>query len=330
MQVAAAPRALGPIEPGASVFMLSGQGSQKPGMGADLLDVPEVAQAFERASRAFGFDVAQLVASGDAERINDTRFAQPALCALSVGIARALEARGVAPSAVLGFSLGQIGALAVAGMLSDDEVFQLVRVRTDLMAQAAERHPGAMSALLKGTDEEVEQLCEQCAQGGVLVPANYNSPGQVVVSGDVEAVARAEEAWAAQGKKASRLKTSGAFHSPLMAEAAEGLAAYLEGVEFSEPRIPLVCNVDAAPLSAAVAREHLALQVTHPVRFVSCVRALAEAGADTFVEVGFGGVLKNLVKRIEKDAARECVQDRASLEAYASAHGRPQDEAAAE
>lgn len=306
---------------GSIAFMLSGQGSQKPGMGADLLDVPEVAAAFECASQAFGFDVADLVCADDSARINDTRFAQPALCALSVGIARALEARGVAPAAVLGFSLGQIGALAVAGMLSDEETFALVRRRTDLMAEAADKHPGAMSALLKGTDEEVEELCRRCAQGQVLVPANYNSPGQVVVSGELEAVARAEEEWAAMGKRASRLKTSGAFHSPLMAEAAEGLADYLEGVSFSEPRIPLICNVDAAPLSAAAAREHLALQMTHPVRFVQCVRTLADAGAETFIEVGFGGVLANLVKRIDKELGRACVQNRSSFDSCVEEHG---------
>lgn len=303
------------------VFMLSGQGSQKPGMGADLLGISEVASAFETASKAFGFDVADVVCDDDPARINDTRYAQPALCALSVGIAHALEARGVKPAAVLGFSLGQIGALAVAGMLSDEETFALVRRRTDLMAEAADRHPGAMSALLKGTDEEVEELCERCAQGQVLVPANYNSPGQVVVSGEIEAIARAEEEWAAMGKRASRLKTSGAFHSPLMDEAAEGLAAYLEGVSFSEPRIPLICNVDAAPLTAASAREHLALQMTHPVRFVQCVHTLADAGAGAFVEVGFGGVLMNLVKRIDKELPRECVQNESSFNACVGTHG---------
>lgn len=306
---------------GGIVFMLSGQGSQKPGMGADLLDVPEVAQAFELASDSFGFDVAELVRSDDPARINDTRFAQPALCALSVGIAHALEARGVRPAAVLGFSLGQIGALAVSGMLSDEGTFKLVRRRTDLMAQAADEHPGAMSALLKGTDAEVEQLCAECAQGQVLVPANYNSPGQVVVSGEIEAIERAERQWAAMGKRASRLKTSGAFHSPLMDDAARGLAEYMETVEFHEPRIPLICNVDAQPLSAGQAREHLALQMTHPVRFVQCVNNLAAAGARTFIEVGFGGVLMNLVKRIDKELGRECVQGKPSLDACVEAHG---------
>ena len=164
-------------------------------------------------------------------------------------------------------------------------------------------------------------LCEECAQGQVLVPANFNCPGQIVIAGEPAAVARAEEAWAQAGKRSSRLATSGAFHSPLMAEAAEALAAYLEGVEFSEPRVPLICNVEAAPLDVADARERLVRHLTSPVRFDQSVAALRAAGADTFVEVGFGGVLANLVKRIDKTASRACVQDRASFEAYLAEDG---------
>ena len=164
-------------------------------------------------------------------------------------------------------------------------------------------------------------LCDECAQDEVLVPANFNCPGQIVVAGAPAAVERAEQAWAAAGKRFSRLATSGAFHSPLMAEAADGLAAYLEGVEFFEANVPLICNVDAAPLSAADAREHLVRHLTSPVRFQQSVEALAAAGADAFAEVGFGGVLANLVKRIDKGAARSCVQDRASLNACAATYG---------
>lgn len=307
---------IGAIPAGAPVFLLSGQGSQKPGTGADLMDVPEVRETFECASDVLGYDVADLVANAAPEKLNDTRFAQPALCALSVGIARALMARGARPAAVLGFSLGQVGALAVSGMLSDADVFAFVKARAELMAQAAEAHPGAMSALLKADEESVDALCEECAEGEVLVPANFNCPGQIVVAGTPAAVERAEAAWAAAGKRSSRLATSGAFHSPLMAEAAEGVSSYLEGVEFREARIPLICNLDAAPLSAAEARDHLTRHLTSPVRFQQSVEALASAGADTFVEAGFGGVLANLVKRIDKTATRACVQDRASFDAF--------------
>lgn len=303
------------------VFLFSGQGSQKPGMGADLMGIPEVAESFACASDVLGYDVARLIATASPEKLNDTRFAQPALCVLSVGIARALMARGVRPRAVLGFSLGQVSALAVSGMLSEEDTYRFVAKRAELMAAASAAHAGAMSALLKADEESVRAVCEQCAQGDVLVPANFNSPGQIVVSGAPEAVARAEEAWAASGKRFARLSTSGAFHSPLMQEAALGLAEYLEGVEFREASVPLVCNVDAAPLSAADAREHLVAHLTHPVRFQQSVEALASQGATAFWEVGFGGVLENLVKRIDRSLERRCVQDAASFDAALEAAG---------
>lgn len=309
------------IAAGSPVFLCSGQGAQKPGMGADLLDLPEVAAVFACASDVLGFDVADLVLNAEPEKLNDTRFAQPALCALSVAIARALMARGVEPACVLGFSLGQVSALAVSGMLSDEATFAFVKQRSRLMAEAAAAHPGAMSALLKADEASVEALCADNAQGEVLVPANFNCPGQIVIAGTPAAVERAEAAWAAAGKRSSRLATSGAFHSPLMACVADELATYLAGVSFAEPRIPLICNVTAAPLAADEAREHLVRHLTSPVRFDTSVAALTAAGADTFVEVGFGGVLANLVKRIDKTAARACVQDRASFDACLAACG---------
>ena len=307
------------LVPGAPVFLFSGQGAQKPGMGADLFDVKEVAETLACASDVFGFDVAGLMANAAPERLDDTRYAQPALCALSVALARALAARGVEPAAVLGFSLGQASALAASGMLSCEATFAFVKERSRLMAEAAAAHPGAMSALLKADAAGVQALCDECAQGDVLVPANFNCPGQIVIAGTSAAVERAEAAWAASGKRFSRLATSGAFHSPLMAEAAEGLAAYLKDVAFEEARVPLVCNVDARPLAAADARDHLVRHLTSPVRFEQSVQALAAAGADTFAEVGFGGVLFGLVKRIDRGVGRACVQDRESLEAFCGA-----------
>ncbi|WP_418830871.1 ACP S-malonyltransferase [Paraeggerthella sp.] len=304
--------------PGRPVFMLSGQGSQKPGMGESLLDLPEVAEVFSCASDVLGYNVADLVSNASADQLNDTRYAQPALCALSIGAARALEARGAEPIAVLGFSLGQVSALAVSGMLSDEATFAFVRERSRLMAEAAAAQPGAMSALLKADEESVRALCAECAQGGVLVPANYNCPGQIVVSGTPEAIERIEAAWADQGGRFSRLATSGGFHSPLMADAAVELARYLDGVEFAEPRVPLICNLSAAPLDTARARTRLVEHLTGPVRFQQSIEALAAAGADTFVEAGYGGVLANLVKRIDRSFTRCCVQDRTSLEACAA------------
>ncbi len=303
-----------------AVFLFSGQGAQKPGMGQSLLDVPEVASVFECASDVFGFDVADLVANAPAEKLNDTVFAQPAMCTLSVAIARALMARGVNPTAVLGFSLGQASALAISGMLSCEQTFAFVKERARLMAEAAAEKPGVMSALLKATPDEVSALCAEAAKGQVLVAANFNSPGQIVISGEVSAVERAEMAWSAAGKRAARLATSGAFHSPLMASAARALDDYLANVSFADPSIPLICNTDARPLTAAKAREHLVSHLVSPVLFQQSVEALIAQGQTCFAEVGFGGVLSNLVKRIDKGVERPCVQDRESFDAFITAY----------
>lgn len=297
------------------VFMCSGQGSQRPGMGVDLLDIPSVARVFDCASGVFGRDMVQLVTQAPAEELDDTRNAQAALSVLSVATARACMERGVVPSAVLGFSLGQVSALAVTGMLTDEEAFRLVAVRSELMGEAAHGRPGAMTALLKADPDEVRELCARCAQDQVLQPANFNCPGQIVLSGDVGAIERAEAAWAARRKRFSRLATSGAFHSPLMHEAAAGLDDYLAQVTFSEPRIPLICNVDARPLDAAHAREHLSMHLTHPVLFQQSVGYLVDAGADSFVELGPGGVLTGLVRRVDRSLSCMSVQDRESLAA---------------
>ena len=299
------------------VFMCSGQGSQRPGMGADLLDIPSVARVFACASEVFGRDMAQLVTHASPEELDDTRNAQAALSTLSVATARACEERGVVPSAVLGFSLGQVSALAVTGMLSDEEAFKLVSVRAELMGKAARMRPGAMTALLKADPTEVDGLCDLCAQGQVLQPANFNCPGQVVVSGDVEAIERIEESWAARHRRFARLATSGAFHSPLMREAANGLDAYLSQVTFSEPRIPLICNVNARPLDAAHARERLSAHLTRPVLFQHSVERLRDAGASLFVELGPGGVLSGLVRRTDRGLRCMAVEDRESLAALA-------------
>lgn len=173
-------------------FLLSGQGAQKPGMGAALIEqgAPEVAETFAIASEAFGFDVADVCLNASAETLRDTAFAQPAMCTLSVAVAKALEARGVRPAYVAGFSLGQIAALAISGMVSERDAFRIAAFRAKVMAEAAAARPGSMCALLGGEPEEASEVCSSAAQGDVLVCANYNAPGQIVISGDVAAVDR--------------------------------------------------------------------------------------------------------------------------------------------
>lgn len=307
----------------ALAFLCSGQGSQKPGMGADMLDIPEVAATFACASEVFGRDVAALCRAEtpeEAEALNDTRNAQAAIATLSIGIGRALMARGVVPGSLVGFSLGQLSAIALSGMLSDEDAFRLIAERSRIMGEAADANPGRMSALLKGTPEEVEALCAECAQGEVLAPANYNSAAQTVIAGTVSAVERAEAAWKEAGKRASRLATSGAFHSPLMAAAREPFAAVLDGIDFAEPSITVICNTDASPLDASSVRARLVEHLTNPVRFQQSIETLRERGVDDFIEVGYGSVLANLVKRCAPEAAHACVQDRASFDECLAAH----------
>ena len=313
---------LAPLGPAGLVFMASGQGSQKPGMGADLLDIPEVANVFACASDVLGRDVAALVRDASPEELNDTRNAQIAIAALAVGMGRSLEARGIEPDARRGFSLGQISAMVLGGMRAEEDAFALIAERSRLMGEAADANPGVMSALLKITLPEAEALCAQCAEDEVLVPANLNGGGQIVVAGTPAAVARAEEAWAASKGRFSRLATSGAFHSPLMAPAQAPFADYLAKVEFREPVVPVIGNVHAAPLDVAGAREELVAHLVSPVQFEASVAKLQAVGAKMFAEVGFGGVLANLVKRIDRSAPRAAIQDRPSFDAFVEEFGK--------
>ena len=287
-----------------TVWMLPGQGAQKPGMGADLLELPQVAQTFALASDVLGLDLADLSRNGSAEDVSRPFNAQALTMAVSVGTGRFLQANGLGPSAVLGFSLGQIGALALAGVLSDEQAFRLLKVRATAMAAACEQVPGGMLALLGADAQDAEELCKECAGGEVLLPANYNCPGQIVISGTEAAIECAGARWKELGNKASRLNTSGAFHSPLMEQAAEAVAEACADLDFREPEVPLICNTDARPFRANEAAARLAAQVKSPVRFSQSVEYLIAQGETDFLEVGFGAVLNGLVKRIDRTTNR--------------------------
>jgi len=299
------------------VFMCSGQGAQKPGMGADLLAVPEVAQVFEAAGQVLGLDLVQLATQGSEEQITDTYNAQALTAAVSVGVGQALKARGVQPSAVLGFSLGQVSALVLADMLSVEDTFKLLDVRARAMREACREREGAMLALLGATEQEAAELVAQAAGEDVLVIANYNCPGQLVLSGDVAAIDRAQALWSERPKsRCARLKTDGAFHSPLMQLAVEPIRQACEQLTFAEPSAPLICNTDAQPFVVAEAAERLSKQVVSAVRFQQSVEYLITQGETAFVETGFGGVLFNLMKRISKDVTRAKVGTAQELESY--------------
>ena len=194
-----------------TVWMCSGQGAQSEGMGADLLDILEVREVFERASEVLEIDLVHLAKEGSAEEVNDTFNARALTMVLTVAIGKALMAQGKKPDALIGFSLGEISALALAGILSLDDAFKLLKVRASAMAEACQQREGAMLALLAASHEDAEAVCEACAGKDILLPANFNCPGQVVLSGDAAAIERAEAHWKGMKKKCARLKTAGGF-----------------------------------------------------------------------------------------------------------------------
>lgn len=287
-----------------TVWLCSGQGAQKPGMGADLLELEVVSNVFYVMSDVLGKDLADLAKHGSQEEINDTENAQALTMAVSVGIGRELLANDIKPNAMIGFSLGQISGLVLAGILELKEATELLKVRSESMSRACSLNPGGMVALIGANLSDAEELCAQTAEGDVLVCANHNAPGQIVISGHDAALERAQAAWKDAGKKSVRLATSGAFHSPLMQSAADEVEEFCKGMEFKEPDVTLICNTDALPFMVDEASSRLGAQVRSGVLFEESIRTLAEQGETDFVEVGFGGVLTGLVKRIDRSSNR--------------------------
>jgi [acyl-carrier-protein] S-malonyltransferase len=293
-------------------FCFPGQGSLEPGMGRDIAEaVPEAMEVFERASEASGLDLKRLCFDSPLEDMVDTEVQQPALVAASLAILAAIRARGLEPDYVVGHSVGEFAALAAASALGTEEAVELVRERGLAMAEAARQHPGSMAAILGLEDEVVEMLCRKII--GVW-PANYNCPGQVVVSGEDAAVDECcSEAELEGARRAIKLKVSGAFHSPLVARAADRLRPALERVRFSEPIAPFMSTVTAKIEPAQRMGTLLVDQLTAPVRFTHATSELMREGVRTFVEVGPGNVLSGLVKRIDRGVKAVSVNNLASL-----------------
>ncbi|ENR2167418.1 ACP S-malonyltransferase [Vibrio vulnificus] len=300
-------------------IVFSGQGSQAVGMLADLGEQYEIVkQTFAQASEALGYDLWALVQNGPAEDLNQTFRTQPALLASSVAIWRVWQELGLAqPENLAGHSLGEYSALVCAGVIDFQEAIKLVELRGQLMQEAVPAGTGAMYAIIGLDDEAIAKACEEAAQGDVVSPVNFNSPGQVVIAGSKDAVERAGALCKEAGaKRALPLPVSVPSHCALMKPAAEKLAVALESIEFKAPQLPVINNVDVvAETDPAKIKDALVRQLYSPVRWTESVELMSSQGVEKLLEMGPGKVLTGLTKRIVKSLEAAAVNDVASLDA---------------
>ena len=303
-------------------MVFPGQGSQSPGMGKALFENFLAArEVFEEADDALGFSISKLCFDGPAEDLQLTENTQPAILTVSVAAFRAMKDAGIGAAAfVAGHSLGEYSALVAAGTLSLSDAVKTVRARGRYMQEAVPVGTGAMAAVIGGELSDIERVCTEARGDQVCSVANINSPGQVVIAGNAEAVDRAIELLNGVAKRVIKLKVSAPFHCALMKPAQDRLAADLERLTFNAPSAPVVTNVDARVTNAPdELRDALVRQVSAPVRWVESMQLLMQQGVDTFVEVGPGKVLSGLMRQINRDAKMLNVEDAESLEATRTA-----------
>ena len=282
-------------------YVFPGQGAQYPGMGKDLFDSSAEARGlFEKANEILGFNITDLMFNGTAEDLKQTRVTQPAIFLHSVILARSLK--DFLPGMVAGHSLGEFSALVASGALTFEDGLKLVFKRALAMQKACESEPSTMAAIVGLDDEVVEEVCRSVDE--IVVAANYNCPGQLVISGSMDGVAKACQLLTEKGaKRALQLPVGGAFHSPLMEPAREELAAAIDSTHFNRPLCPVYQNVNASPVSDPVEiRQNLIAQLTAPVRWTQTVKNMISDGAVSFVEVGPGKVLQGLIKKVDRNA----------------------------
>ena len=293
-----------------TAFLFPGQGAQVIGMGADVAAAyPAAAAIFEKANRILGFDLRKVCFEGPAETLNSTTMSQPAIFTMSAALLEVIRTEsatsGIRPQVTAGLSMGEYTALYAAGLVSFEDGLQLVRKRGEAMQAAADATEGAMVSIMGLDEEKVRSLCREAAQGELLEPVNFNCPGQIVVSGTVPACQRAVELAPQYGAlKAIRLEVAGAFHTSMMASAAEALRRALSACRIAEPgNVKTLANIDAQyyPSAAAVV-DGLARQLTSPILWARCMQRLIDEGVDRFYEIGPNRVLTGLMKRIDRKA----------------------------
>ena len=299
-----------------TAFLFAGQGAQKLGMARDLYDqYPIVKETFDQASRVLGYDLRDLI-DHDEEKLNQTRYTQPAILTTSVAIYRILVENGLQPDMVAGLSLGEYSALVAAGSLDFEDAVALIAKRGQFMETAAPAGTGKMVAVMNTDVALIEEACEKASDKGYVKPANYNTPAQIVIGGDVAAVDAAVDYLKEAGaKRLIPLNVSGPFHTALLKPASEKLALELETVDFQEFQVPLVGNTEAKVMEKEQIKSLLARQVMEPVRFYESIDTMKELGLTKVIEIGPGKVLSGFLKKIDKNIEALAVEDEASLKA---------------
>ena len=299
-----------------TAFLFAGQGAQKLGMARDLYDqYPIVKETFDTASRVLGYDVRDLI-DHDEEKLNQTRYIQPAILTTSVAIYRLLVEKGLQPDMVAGLSLGEYSALVAAGSLDFEDAVALIAKRGQFMETAAPAGTGKMVAVMNTDLALIEEACEKASDKGYVKPANYNTPAQIVIGGDVAAVDAAVDYLKEAGaKRLIPLNVSGPFHTALLQPASEKLAMELETVDFHDFQVPLVGNTEAKVMEKEQIKSLLARQVMEPVRFYESIDTMKELGLTKVIEIGPGKVLSGFLKKIDKNIEVLAVEDEASLQA---------------
>ena len=299
-----------------TAFLFSGQGAQKLGMAKDLYDEFDIVrETFDQASQVLGYDLRGLI-DNDEAKLNETQYTQPAILTTSVAILRLLSEQGIKPDLVAGLSLGEYSALVASGALDFPEAVALVAKRGQYMAEAAPTGSGKMVAVMNTEAALIEEICEQASERGIVSPANYNTPAQIVIGGQAEAVDYAVELLKEAGvKRLIELKVSGPFHTAILKPASEKLAEELEQVNFNSFKLELISNSTANVMKDSEIKELLTRQVMEPVRFYESIETMKALGVNRFIEVGPGKVLSGFIKKIDKEASFTNVEDLASFKA---------------